>query len=276
MSTTDAQTDSPPRELRWFQYRLRTLLILGSLVALGLGLFAAVIQPQMRERELGEQLANAGFVSVGSHAVDEEGEFRQHWRTGSRLNSFFREKADVFAVYPANKFWSGPTPVITDSGLALLKAFPQLRKLVLDSTGVTDAGLQHLEGLRQLRHLNLNRTAVTGTGLAHLKELTQLKELWLHETRLTRKGLEHVKQFSQLQSLSLACDNITDADLEYVEPLGQLRELDLSQSQVTDAGLVHLEALTKLQYLCLMKTRVSGAGAEKLRQTLPNCKIYRD
>jgi len=58
---------------------------------------------------------------------------------------------------------------VTDKDLALLAAFPKLRKLNLSDTRVTDAGLKHLEKLTELRVLLISKTGVTPEGLAHLQ-----------------------------------------------------------------------------------------------------------
>ena len=73
--------------------------------------------------------------------------------------------------------------LITDRGLAHLKALPELEDLDLDATLITDAGLEHLRALRaglqyietietlsNLEGLNTRRTKVTPEGLARLKQ----------------------------------------------------------------------------------------------------------
>ena len=54
----------------------------------------------------------------------------------------------------------------------------------------------------------------------------------------------------------------------------QLQDLSLVDTQITDAGLKHLEALTRLGHLYLHGSQVTDEGVEKLKQALPECKIY--
>ena len=58
---------------------------------------------------------------------------------------------------------------VTDKDLALLAAFPKLRKLNLSDTRITDAGLKHLEKLTELRVLLIDKSGVTPKGVAHLR-----------------------------------------------------------------------------------------------------------
>jgi hypothetical protein len=60
---------------------------------------------------------------------------------------------------------------VTDKDLALLAAFPKLRKLNLSDTRVTDSGLKHLEKLTELRVLLISKTGVTPKGMAHLQKV---------------------------------------------------------------------------------------------------------
>ena len=50
--------------------------------------------------------------------------------------------------------------------------------------------------------------------------------------------------------------------------------MDLTWTQVTDAGLEHLQGLIQLKTVYLYGTRVTEGGLCRLRQALPNCKIY--
>ena len=42
----------------------------------------------------------------------------------------------------------------------------------------------------------------------------------------------------------------------------------------SDDGLVHLQGLTGLRLLYLRSPQVTNAGVTRLRQALPNCRIY--
>lgn len=59
---------------------------------------------------------------------------------------------------------------VTDAQLAMLKHFPQLRKLDLSRTRITDAGIAHLKGLATLQQIVLTGTQVTEQGVAELRQ----------------------------------------------------------------------------------------------------------
>ena len=89
---------------------------------------------------------------------------------------------------------------ITNSGLACLKALPQLTRLDLGSCSLTDEGLAHLKALPNLTVLGLSYcNRITDAGLKHLRGLTRLEKLDLQGcvkvthggvARLRRPGLE--------------------------------------------------------------------------------------
>jgi len=141
---------------------------------------------------------------------------------------------------------------ITDAGLIYLKGIPSLRALILQNTKVTDAGLIHMKGSTGLYALSLESTKVTDAGLSHIKGLVQLKGLFLNNTKVTDAGLVNLKGFDKL------------------------KVLELKSTKITDAGLLHLKGLTNLEDLELVGTKVTKAGVEKLKKSLPNCKIKWD
>jgi hypothetical protein len=67
---------------------------------------------------------------------------------------------------------------------------------------------------------------------------------------------------------------VTDAGLAHLQGLASLQGLDLSNTQVTDAGLAHLQQLKSIRWLFLRNTEVTDAGVAKLRNALPNCRVY--
>lgn len=62
---------------------------------------------------------------------------------------------------------------VRDDDLVLLRAFPDVQRLMLGGTAITDAGLKHAAGLHELTTLGLIGTKVTDAGM---KELSGLKQ----------------------------------------------------------------------------------------------------
>jgi hypothetical protein len=98
----------------------------------------------------------------------------------------------------------------------------------------------------------------------------------LNETRVTDKDLEHLRGLTALRRIDLHGTAVTDEGLRHLRGLTKLNRLYLTATKVSDKGLGHLTGLTELEFLDLDRTKVTAEGVEKLRQKLPNTKIYWD
>jgi Leucine-rich repeat (LRR) protein len=162
---------------------------------------------------------------------------------------------------------------VTDASLALLKAFPRLRKLSVTNAAITDEGVATLKGMTRLEELNLGGCReVTDKGVSHLAALTGLKALDLSYTKITNQGAAHLAGLRNLRKLSLSTTIADDGAMPHLEGLAELRELNLfnvghflSGKRVTDAGLARLKGLTKLQVLLIPNSGVTGKGLEHLK-----------
>ncbi|MBN2291622.1 MAG: hypothetical protein JXM70_04305 [Pirellulales bacterium] len=218
---SDSQPPKP--KLRWYQFSLRTLLIVTLIAAIGFAWVGYRIQRVRNQisatAELEKLGADIGFYSQ----VD--------W---NELPTPDRWLWKCFDDNPVHYINSSRTP-ITDTNLKHLKELTNLRVLKLVDTQVTDNGLEYLKGLTSLQALDLKVLQVTDAGLENIKGLTNLQELWLEGTQVTDTGLEHLKGLRRLFTLSLSGTQVTDTGLEHLKRLS-LHWLDLSHTQVTDAG----------------------------------------
>ena len=220
---------APKTRLRWYQYRLRSLLILMVLVSIGMSWFAVKMQRARRQKAAVEAIRKL------KETVEYEWESRSSSKTERPGPAWLRSLlGDDFlaAVVMVDLYRSA-----TDGDLEHLEGLAQLRELHLSDTEVTDTGLTHLKGLTQLRMLDLVFTEVTDTGLAHLEGLSQLQSLYLLGTKVTDTGLAHLKGLTQLQSLDLGSTQVGDAGLAQLKGLTQLGKLNLVGTKVTDTGL---------------------------------------
>ena len=269
----DEKPDNVEPRRHWYQYSLRTLLIVVTLAGCGFGWLGGKVQQTRQQAAAVEAIQKLGGHVYYDYEADSEGNYISNAAPpGPALlhsllgNDFFR---NVYAV----SLW--PTPC-TDADVERLKQLGELRVLMLSATHVTDAGLRDLSGLTQLKRLSLTRTQVTDAGLEHLKELTHLEYLSLAATQVTDVGLDHLKLngLTQLSELHLDETGVTDAGLEQLNGLKQLKWLSLNGTQVTDAGLEQLTGLTRLDNLWLWHTRVTKAGISKLQEALPECRMH--
>jgi uncharacterized membrane protein len=83
---------------------------------------------------------------------------------------------------------------VTDAGLKVLGAMPNLERLDLRGTAAGDEGLKALAGLSKLETLGLYGTGVTDAGLEPLRGLKNLKKLYLGGTKTTEEGAKKLRE----------------------------------------------------------------------------------
>ena len=105
---------------------------------------------------------------------------------------------------------------------ALLKYFPRVRELNLDSSSFRDENFKDLRRLRHLEKLDLSRTRVSDGGLARSRLPAGLRTLHLNETPISDSGLRGLARLRKLRELSLVGSRI---DMLKKRPLRHLRAL---------------------------------------------------
>ena len=169
--------ENPRKPRRWFQYSLRTLLILTTVVA---ALFAWWSDRGRQQRAAVAAIKVAG----GNITYDFEA---QNFSAPRRWPVWLvnRLGVDYFAHVVMVHFGASGA---TNNDLKRLGSLVGLRSLDLHETSVTDAGLEQLS-LTALQFLDLRHTKVTDAGLEQLKELRTLQYLSLGGTRVTDVGV---------------------------------------------------------------------------------------
>jgi ABC-type transporter Mla MlaB component len=171
---------------------------------------------------------------------------------------------------------------IDDTGMAALRAFPNLTYLEVDTaervtnaglaflvglqklttlhfpwaTGVTDEGMAYLRALPELAGLLLHWAGISDAALRYLEALTKLSVLELRECKhITGSGLLHLRAAPHLTTLDLAgASQFNDTGAQAIGLCVGLNKLDLSRCpQITRQGIVHLRNLINLTYLDLSK-----------------------
>lgn len=152
---------SEKRKRRWFQFSLRTLLVVVLLVSIGMSWLGGV----WRQREAVEVIEKAG----GSVFYD----YDDHWAFNeTREPSVPEWMVDVFG---GDLFFDVSTVILSetefgDDEMAYLKRLTNLTRLDLLGPQITDAGPEHLEGLTNLAHLDLCDTQVTAEAVESLRQ----------------------------------------------------------------------------------------------------------
>jgi len=180
------EKDSKPtkRKLRWYQFNLRTLLIVVTLLSLLFSWVGVRMQQARENRKAAAEVFRAmdEIISLfGAYYVS---------GGGSSLENLFDDPGVAY-IYGIkfDPHGTGHASELTDTDLqeliSFLKEPAKLRVLGLDITQVTDEGLEHLKKMTGLEELTLSGTQVTGAGLVYLKGLTSLRYLCVENTRIT-------------------------------------------------------------------------------------------
>ena len=133
-------TQPPKPKRRWYQFSLKTLLVVVTLFCVMAGWGSWRIQQVRSDQRILARLSEFGPVSAA-------------------YNNWGR----VEGLHLTNQR-------VTDAELACLKGLTDLQGLSLHSTDITDAGLEHLKGLKNLEALRLERTQVTDEGVKKLQQ----------------------------------------------------------------------------------------------------------
>jgi Leucine-rich repeat (LRR) protein len=167
---------------------------------------------------------------------------------------------------------------VTDEGLAAIKGWRKLKRLVLHGTKVSDTALEHIAAISTIETLDLGSVMLTDVALERLTALPNLKALTIGGNELGDSGLQALRQMPGLTYLDLSgrqgtdsnvwAISMSDVGLEAVLTLSQLRELrfgctsigvgvegarfaTVSAMSVTPRWLEKMKALPKLQKLRL-------------------------
>ncbi len=185
-----------PNKPRWYQFSLRTLLLVISAICLGPGGYVAYKQGKAKEM----QQTVAAIESLGGYVFyDESVPVRSGLKKMILGDDSFGNVSgvDFNPLKTENR-------QITDRDLRLLRSFPRLNHLVIKNCQqVSDDGLSELSRLSNLQYLYLNDTPITDAGLAHLAALKNLKELSLTDTKVTGAGLVQLSGLTNLNFLYL-------------------------------------------------------------------------
>ncbi len=274
------------RSRRFVQFRLRTLLLLTTLCALGLGFYHIKVRPYLRQHEAGVALSAMGLKLVWRPA-------RPAWlMTLPRLfldDEMLRECVAIHAEHCR----------LRDSDLKHVRAMTRLQRLYLAGNPIGDQGLEHLRDLQALERLSLWGTNITDDGLRHIGRLKALKVLDIHAgyyafgsqsvrrpsvgvfaplahqllppgvtSRLSSQCLKHLRGATNLRTLYFSF-TLDDDSLTHLAALPQLRIRTLMVQDVTSTGFSVLPQFHDLETLWVERSSI-GAGNLWYLTQLPN------
>ena len=159
---------APKPKLRWFQFSLRTLLVIVTLCAIPCSWLAVKIHEEKSLRdERNRQWRVVQAIERSSGVLEECSirafeiiEIRPEWLNHCLGGHYHGQISEL----------DFRGSLIKDGDLESLKSLCNLQRLRLDNTSITDAGLQHLECLPKLYRLSLSGTHISEAGLIKLQK----------------------------------------------------------------------------------------------------------
>jgi tetratricopeptide (TPR) repeat protein len=237
-------SEAPSTRRRVFSFSLRSLFVLVTLAAIGLGWVANERRQSRREMEIAERLEASGatvsFTGRFDPLYDQSWEGPSWWRR--TLSPMCGARIQVFNI--------SDRPAIAD--LSSLTELTQIQLVVVDGTQVRD--LSPIAELKSLEGISLSRTRVSD--LRPLAGLHNLKTLWLNKTPVG--DISPLANLKNLTSLYLDGSQVSD-----VAPLAGLVNLETLWLSVYPQAIdiAPLTTLTNLKSLWLNGTRVEDMRA---------------
>lgn len=151
----------------------------------------------------------------------------------TRRTDLLVQRFEGMAEIKSLNFWSTD---ITDQGLGVVAALPNLKKLTVCGGHVSDARLKLLSQHQSLETLHLVNTGVTNSGLAALQSIPRLTNLTIYSTAHGRKSR-------------------------------------ISKELLTEAAIPELASLTQLKKLNIGGGWLSNSVIDELKKRLPDCEI---
>ena len=195
---------------RWFQFKLRTLLL--ATAASGLAMAVAHHAHLQRRAVTALLQSNPGAKVYYAYQLDARGETIA--QPAPPATEWLRNRLGIDYFSPVAAI---EMDYATDADLACLERLTNLRRLTLErSIDLTDQGLRHVGKLSHLRVLALlGAERVTDEGLRSLENLARLENLTLEvrEDRVTREAIERLRRALPKCRVEIPARSKSDKDL---------------------------------------------------------------
>ncbi len=255
MSDTEPGQKTPPRKRRWFQYSLRSLLVLTLIVAALSAWLGKHIMRASTQRPIVAKIAASGGTVGYDYQIHPEFNIVDQSQTapGSKLVRWVFGD-DIYAT--VNVVFLND-PKTSDADIVNLHKLPDLLDVSLNGRGVTDACIDDLLRIPKLRAVALMDTGITPEGIRHLSSCDALQSLTVLGSSVTDQHLQHLPAFPNLQHIQIVRSSMTD---DGMNSLGQmdLATLDIfTAPAVTDKGFESLANLQNLLQLRVLRTAMT-------------------
>ncbi len=288
-------TNKPSFLRRWFQFRLRTLLLVTVVVALLMSfVYPWGVRARRQRAAVDVILRHGGDVMYKGADMPYSAVSRNYnrfswwqqlrhdmgladWFSTCRTVSFYRvrfteEEKEAVKRLPDVENLEFQEALPSTDVLETLLALPSLQGVSGWNAAWTNEQLRLLTRAKNLQHLNLCVPQLNEAGMRALGEVTSLRTLNLRKSAPPSRWLKYFRSLTDLETLYLPLVEACDEDLGHLQPLKRLRHLILeSRAPIGSEGTVltsqafeYLALLTGLETLALRGHDFDGAGLEYL------------
>jgi hypothetical protein len=294
----------PPQRRGRFQYSLRTLMLVVTVVAIFMGWVAKKRRESALQEAAFDAIVAAGGFIAGVDFVpfdtlaDVECPIERFPNWWERLLGHRRFVVGTFAGssreslpylrnFPAIKRLSIKSPGLSEDDLNQIECLQELCLLTIDSPSVAHAGYRKLAAHKKLNDITLEgctltdddlflfrdhdnmtsfacRGPITDTGIKHIAHWTHLQSLNIDDCKLSGDGIAVIAHLTQLKYLNLNGAQVRDADLDHLLQLRKLRGFSLSGSKIQGHNLSMLNQLPKLIGLNIAQTDLDDEGLAEI------------
>jgi Leucine-rich repeat (LRR) protein len=268
-----AEPKKPPRR-RWFQYSLRSMLVLITLAAIALAAWNTYRKRlRLQNRALPELTrlkAEVDVQPVGPEWLRALPGGEDLFKVvGVKLEHHRFEDEDLACLEHLpylERLYLAATP-LSNKGLAHVAKCKRLKRLSLWKTRITDLGMEHLRNLEDLELLDIQETRVTEAALVHLRNLPRLRML-KQTIVLSDEGIELLARFRHRPVTSVHAYEITAQGMWALTALGRLEDLTIADSEIAPEAAAYFKYLGNLKHLSVLRTNWTDEALANLA-TLP-------
>ncbi|MFO0884901.1 MAG: hypothetical protein U0894_12065 [Pirellulales bacterium] len=272
----------PTQQRQWFQFSLRTLLLMMLVFGCGLGWFMA---KRRQAQQAWKRIEEAEKLDIDLIAVDDNRAMGGIHHEGTWLEEWLGIALPSPLGSAVVKTSRNLTPELQE-----LAKFPELTYLWLEVENLTDEQLAPFAGEKRPTTLQIGWSPLRGTGLAYLAGNDSLEDLrLLHCEYLTDEAIYSIPKLPSLTQLTIencpltgvslghlatACPNLktlvlADAPLnmeglQEIGTLHSLKSLTINHIEIDNIGLSYLNDLVHLRELYCHPAEFSDVGLEHL------------
>ena len=214
-----------------------------------------------------------------THQLLDDGNTNHRQWIYAQLANLYRIKAGVLAS--AQEIDQGqldqgvrPFLAIDDQHLLENPVGHPLSQLCLAGCEVTEQGLSLIPASPQLRWLDLARLPVGNSQVQRLApNPAAMEQLTLEVTQIDPELIAWLRNASQLREVDLSWTRSDDQVLKALEGAKNISTLWMTGTKLTDQSTAVIANMQRLESVDLQRTGVTEAGLERLKSARPNLQV---